>query len=199
MAMITALDISLSFNGTLLFNNLSFDIAKGENVCFSGPSGKGKSTLLKMLQGYVLPDSGTLSIAGKELNAGNIKQIRPLMAYIPQNVNLPVNNGTELFKLTCGINPDKKVDHFIEQLGMPAEMLGRSFDEMSGGQKQRVVIAICLSLQRRIIIMDEPTSSLDDESVGRLVQVVKSLENTTFISASHNYKWIRSAGKVIAL
>lgn len=152
-----------------------------------------------MLQGYVLPDSGTLRIAGKEVNAGNIKHIRPLMAYIPQNVNLPVDNGIELLKLTCGRSTDEKVDHYLDQLGMPAEMFGKSFDEMSGGQKQRIVIAICLSLGRSIILMDEPTSSLDDESVGRLVHVVRNLENTTVVSASHNHKWIRSAGRIIAL
>ncbi|TVR68502.1 MAG: ATP-binding cassette domain-containing protein [Marinilabiliales bacterium] len=197
--MIKALDISLSFNGTPVFSKLSFNIDQGDNVCFSGPSGTGKSTLLMMLQGYVLPASGTIRIAGKKLDAVNIRQIRQKMSYVPQNINLPVGNGKELLKLMGRENNALLTGGFIEKLGMPANMLYRDFDEMSGGQKQRIVIAICLSLERDIVLLDEPTSSLDDESVGRLVRVVGNLENTTVVSASHNHMWMQSAAKVIAL
>ncbi len=197
--MIEALDISLSFNGKPVFSKLSFNIEQGDNVCFSGPSGKGKSTLLKMLQGYVLPDGGALRIAGKELNPVNVRHIRQMMAYIPQNINLPVTNGRELLKMTGVEMNGGLAGDYIEELGMTASMLDRDFAEMSGGQMQRIVVAICLSLDRDIILLDEPTSSLDDESTGRLLSVLNNLENKTVVSASHNHKWLQSAGKVIAL
>ncbi len=192
-------NISLLFNGISVFKNLSFRIGAGENVCFSGPSGTGKSTLLRMLQGYVLPASGTIRIAGKELDAFNIRQIRQMMAYVPQNIHLPVGNGKELLKLTGRENNAMLTGEFIEKLGMTAGMLYRDFDEMSGGQKQRIVIAVCLSLQKEIILLDEPTSSLDDESTDRMIDVLENLEGKTLVSASHNHRWIRSAGKVISL
>ena len=197
--MIEALDISLSFNGKPVFSKLSFNIEQGDNVCFSRPSGKGKSTLLKMLQGYVLPAGGALRIAGKELNPVNVRHIRQMMAYIPQNINLPVTNGRELLKMTGVEMNGGLAGDYIEELGMTASMLDRDFAEMSGGQMQRIVVAICLSLDRDIILLDEPTSSLDDESTGRLLSVLNNLENKTVVSASHNHKWLQSAGKVIAL
>ncbi len=121
------------------------------------------------------------------------------MAYSPQNINLPVYTGMELLKLTGIGHPTGEVRHIIQQLGMIPDMLERSFDELSGGQKQRIVIAICLSLGRKIILLDEPTASLDDESVNRLISVIKNMKNTTVVSASHNHEWMRKADKVIML
>jgi putative ABC transport system ATP-binding protein len=192
-------DISLSFNGTAVFNNLSFHIETDENACISGPSGKGKSSLLKILQGYILPDTGVIEVNGKKLDSKNIRHIRSMMAYIPQNINPPAGNGRELAKLTGYGGSMNNVYRFIEQLGLPHEMLDQSFDEISGGQKQRIVTAVCLSLGKSIILLDEPTSSLDDVSITNMMEVIQNLRNSTIISASHNIKWIRSAGKIIRL
>lgn len=197
--MISGKNISLSFGNTFIFNDLTFSIDEGENACFSGPSGKGKSSLLKILQGYIIPDSGLVEVDGMELNIENVRKIRSKMAYIPQNINLPVDNGKELLKLLNDGSYEKPVGHFIEQLGMPADMLTRRFDEMSGGQKQRVVIAVGLSLDREINLLDEPTSSLDDDSIDKLIRVVQNLKNRTIVSASHNHKWINFVDKKINL
>lgn len=197
--MISGKNISLSFNSTFIFKDLTFSIHGGENACFSGPSGKGKSSLLKIIQGYIIPDTGQVEIDGMDLNIENVRKIRSKMAYIPQNINLPVDNGKELLKLINDRNAEKTVDSFIEELGMPADMLTRRFDEMSGGQKQRVVIAVCLSLDREIILLDEPTSSLDDESIDKVIRVIQNLKNRTIVSASHNQKWIRFVDKKINL
>ncbi len=197
--MISGKNISLSFNSTFIFRDLTFSIRGGENACFSGPSGKGKSSLLKIIQGYIIPDTGQVEIDGMDLNIENVRKIRSKMAYIPQNINLPVDNGKDLLKLINDRNAEKTVDFFIEELGMPADMLTRRFDEMSGGQKQRVVIAVCLSLDREIILLDEPTSSLDDESIDKVIRVMQNLKNRTIVSASHNHKWIRFVDKKINL
>jgi polar amino acid transport system ATP-binding protein/putative ABC transport system ATP-binding protein len=197
--MIELRNIFLSFQETTVFNDFSFSVEKGENVCISGPSGKGKSSVLKMIQGYLLPDRGEIMVGGLVLNKPNIKSIRSQVAYVPQNIHLPVATGKELLALIGNERKESLAVSFLEQLGLPSTMIERPFDEMSGGQKQRIVIAVCLSLEREILLLDEPTAFLDDESILKLIDVVNCLEDTTVVSASHNKKWSNAAGEVIYL
>ena len=197
--MININQITLSFQDKTILDNFSAQIRRGEHVCFSGPSGRGKSSLLKIIQAYLIPAKGEISIDGLTLNRLQVKNIRNKMAYVPQNIHLPVKNGTELLEMLAISQLSEKAEIFCEKLGLPREMLSRSFDEMSGGQKQRIVIAVCLSLEREILLLDEPTASLDDEAIDALIECIKGLENTTVVSASHNSKWLNAAGRVISI
>ncbi|MDD3488587.1 MAG: ABC transporter ATP-binding protein [Paludibacter sp.] len=197
--MININQITLSFQDKTILDNFSAQIRRGEHVCFSGPSGRGKSSLLKIIQAYLIPAKGEISIDGLTLNRLQVKNIRNKMAYVPQNIHLPVKNGTELLEMLAKSQLSEKAEVFCEKLGLPREMLSRSFDEMSGGQKQRIVIAVCLSLEREILLLDEPTASLDDEAIETLIECIKGLENTTVVSASHNSKWLNAAGRVISI
>jgi polar amino acid transport system ATP-binding protein/putative ABC transport system ATP-binding protein len=197
--MIECKHISLSFSDKALFRDLNFQINAGENVCLSGGSGKGKTTLLKILQGYVIPDDGHVRIASDIINPSTIKQIRDSIIWIPQNINLPVNNGLELIKL---MNIRSNTDHILylsKELGLEEDMIFKDFNIISGGQKQRMIISICLSLEKKIILMDEPTSSLDKKSISRLIKVIQSLKDKTIVSASHNQQWISSTDRTIII
>lgn len=197
--MININQITLSFQDKTILDNFSAQIRRGEHVCFSGSSGRGKSSLLKIIQAYLIPAKGEISIDGLTLNRLQVKNIRNKMAYVPQNIHLPVKNGTEILEMLAKSQLSEKAEIFCEKLGLPREMLSRSFDEMSGGQKQRIVIAVCLSLEREILLLDEPTASLDDEAIDALIECIKGLENTTVVSASHNTKWLNAAGRVISI
>lgn len=199
IVMIEINELQLTFPTGLIFSNLSFTITAGTHTCISGPSGSGKSSILKILQGYLEPDSGTIRIDGLELNKKNIREIRSRMAYVPQNIHLPVSNGEELIRmLACPIDRNATLSMLVK-LGLADDMLERAFDEMSGGQKQRVVIAICLSLGRKIILLDEPTASLDDDAIGKLIDVIRQLKEVTVISASHNPEWKEAADYNLSL
>ncbi|MEN8230733.1 MAG: ABC transporter ATP-binding protein [Bacteroidota bacterium] len=197
--MIRCENIGLSFAGKPVFDNLDFSIEKGENVCLSAPSGKGKSTLLKMLAGYVIPDRGQVVIDDKVLDTTTIRQIRDSMIWIPQNINLPVENGVELMKLLHLPAHLQSVNGFLQKLGLEQDMIRMDFSKISGGEKQRIVISICLSFEKEIILIDEPTSSLDDDSIELLINTIQSLDRRTIVSASHHQKWVESADKVITL
>ena len=197
--MIQCQNIELTFSGKKIFDKLNLFIEKGENVCLSGPSGKGKSTLLKILQGYIIPDKGQISINDTALTTSTINKIRQSMIWIPQNINLPVNNGMELLSLMHMQFSIKAVNGFTQQLGLDEDIISKDFREISGGQKQRIVISICLSLNKKIILMDEPTSSLDDDSIHLLVRTIKSLNDKTIVSASHNQLWATNVDKKINL
>lgn len=192
-------NIELSFQDKEIFSGFNLNVNKGESVCLYGPSGKGKSTLLKMLQGYIHPDSGAIFVNGYQSNSENIQIIRDHISWIPQNINLPVDNASALLHLLEANNNKNKAVEYIEMLGLEAEFINKSFTKVSGGQKQRIVIAVCLSLNKDILLLDEPTSSLDEQAIDCLVKTIKSLNGKTIISASHNKSWLSSNDHVVNL
>ncbi|WP_346858061.1 ABC transporter ATP-binding protein [uncultured Draconibacterium sp.] len=192
-------NISLSFSEKIIFENLSITINQGENICLSGPSGSGKSTLLNLLQGYILPDKGIISVNDTVLNDSTIKEIRKQIISIPQNINLPVKNGMELVELLEISHLLSGINEYMQKLDLEQDILSKDFTKISGGQKQRLLISICLSQPKDIILMDEPTSSLDDKSIELLIHAVGELKGKTIISASHNQLWAQSTDKTIEL
>lgn len=197
--MIEIQNISVKFEGKQVFENFSVDIADGQHVCFSGTSGRGKSTILKLIQAYVVPDIGKVIINGLELIPTNLSKVRASIAYIPQNVNLPVDNCNELVKMLDMSKKMDKVNELLNALDLDNEYYFRKFDQMSGGEKQRVVIAVCFALERKIILMDEPTASLDTDSAKKVLQLMKNMSDKTYVSASHNTFWIENADKIVEL
>jgi polar amino acid transport system ATP-binding protein/putative ABC transport system ATP-binding protein len=192
-------NISLSFSEKIIFEKLSITIKQGENICLSGPSGRGKSTLLNLLQGYIFPDRGKITVNETELNASTIKEIRKQIISIPQNINLPVKNGMELVELMEIRQNLPEINKYIQKLDLEEDILTKDFAKISGGQKQRLLISICLSQPKNIILMDEPTSSLDDKSIKLLINAVHELKGRTIVSASHNRLWAQSTDKIIEL
>ncbi len=191
--------INLSFDNKIILNNFSTTINKNEITCICGESGKGKTCLLKLLQGYIIPNSGKILFNNKVLTPASIYDIRKLTAWVPQNINLPINKSTELPNI---IDATYCIDSFYKyawELGISKDIMDADFSVISGGQRQRIIIAFCLALNKEIIIMDEPTAALDDHSIQVLIKIIKSLENKTIISASHNLEWQKNADKLIKL
>ncbi len=197
--MIEFKNVSIHFAEKQLINDLSFFLKKGEHLCLSGGSGAGKSTLLKLLQGYVLPSKGEVFVDNLLITPENIQKIRSAMVYIPQNVNLPVRDGRELADLLYASEKLPQTQSYMEKLGLSAGQISQSFDLISGGEKQRLVVSICLALNKNIILLDEPTSSLDQDSIKKLMGILEEKKETTIVSSSHNQNWIASADKRINL
>ncbi|WP_297092502.1 ABC transporter ATP-binding protein [uncultured Draconibacterium sp.] len=197
--MIRCENIHLSYKNKLILSDFNLEVKKGENVCLSGASGKGKSSLLNMLQGYVIPQKGKVFIDGELVSATTVKNIRKKIIYVPQNIHLPVKNGNALIELLSTKSELSKTYHLLKQLGLSKDFLNQDFLKISGGQKQRIIIAICLSLPKEILLMDEPTASLDDKAINLLIKTIYELKNKTIVSASHNQHWAASCNRTIKL
>ncbi len=178
---------------------MNLHVNKAEHLCLCSASGKGKSTLLKLIQGYVIPQSGELIIDNLHLDKSNIKQIRNKIVWIPQNINFPVSTGLELIKMMEMEKATMQIHQYIEQLELKSSILAQNFTEISGGQKQRIVISICLSLNRPIILLDEPTASLDPKNTKNLANIIASFKEKTIISASHDIYWQKTADRLLDL
>lgn len=186
--MISVENISKNFGDNLLFKNFSFEINKGEKVCLVADSGKGKSTLIKILLGLENIDSGKILIYNKELNTNNISEIRKQIAWLPQDLGINIEKAEELIEL---FEIDKNIFlTYLSKLDIKENLLMQNFQSLSGGQKQRVLLASCLSLEKPILFLDEPTSALDKTSIQLLINTIMLKKNLTVVSSSHNKDWM---------
>ena len=193
-------NVSLSFDELVICKDLGFELNQGDSLCLSGPSGKGKSSLLKLILGIIKPTSGNIYIDGLELNPDHINEIRNKIIWLPQNIHLPVNSGKELIELLdLNKHQDQLYHSYLDKLGVPVNGKERFFNQVSGGQKQRIVLAACLSLDKPILLLDEPVSALDDQSIDLFIDVINSLGDKTIVSTSHNMKWLKHCSRVIEL
>ena len=192
--------ITLSYANRQIFENFSLEIASGENLCFAGQSGRGKTTLIKMIPGLVSPDSGEIFVDNLKLIPQNLNKIRKFIAWIPQNINLPVTSASELIQLLNISDKKNQIAENLDSLGLNESYFEKQFSDISGGEKQRIVIAVTLAKNKPILLIDEPTSALDKKSIELLAQLILNQgKNITVISASHNQQWLKFVERVIEI
>lgn len=195
-------NISKSFDGKTILDNVSFDLAKGEIKVLIGPSGGGKSTLLQNINCLVVPDAGTISLENEKIDYSNKKdlyRLRQQVGMIFQDFNL-FDHLTALDNITVALRKVKKITKKeaekrarieLEQVGLgDKEELYPA--QLSGGQKQRVAIARALAMDPKVLMLDEPTSALDPELIGEVITVIKALavKGMTMVMATHQISLI---------
>ncbi|MEI8203830.1 MAG: ABC transporter ATP-binding protein [Bacteroidota bacterium] len=204
--LLSAEHLYLQFGEERVFSDISFSIHRFDKTVIVGPSGSGKTSLLNIFLGFTFPTRGKLFWKGELLNAGNIHDLRKHVAWLPQEISLTVETVKEFvlypfqFKLNKALLPKSSVilDTF-NLLGLEESILYKKLNEISGGQKQRVAIAICLLLNKTIILLDEPTSALDAESKLFVAKAMLDNIQLTLVTISHDDFWIERCSKQIIL
>lgn len=191
-------NLSFSYNeNKQILKNISLKINKGEVLGVLGINGAGKTTFIKCINRIIEPDSGDIFIDGKSINSMTQKEIAKLIAYVPQynnnffdiNVLNTVMMGRILYANQNFSENDRKIVYDLLKK-MDLEVFAfRSIREMSGGERQRVFIARALAQQPKIIILDEPTSSLDLHNQLFILNMIDELakkEELTIIMIIHD-------------
>lgn len=147
-----------------VLKSIDINLDKGQITGLMGPNGSGKSTLLKSILGLVIPDSGKIYVKDEDIK--NKFDYRKYIGYMPQIANYPENlKVKELFKIVKDIRTDvKEYDVELFENFKLGEIENKNFGQLSGGYKQRVTAAIAFLFRPDILILDEPTSSLDPVS-----------------------------------
>lgn len=198
--------VSFVFDGRIVVNSFDQEINGGEHVAFVGESGAGKSTKLNSIVGLTVPTSGTVSVAGLQVNPANIHAIRAKTAWIPQELNLPFDSVEELLKHPYELKVNKhlkferdKATLLMEKVGLDESVYTKRLDLVSGGEKQRLVLVSALLLNKRILLLDEPTSALDHASRDKLIGFLKSLVGTTIVAITHDSGFSVKMDRVVNL
>jgi ABC-type multidrug transport system fused ATPase/permease subunit len=193
-----------------VLHNISFKANKGETVALVGPSGSGKSTIASLVLRFYDPQTGSITVEGKNVNDYDLTALRENMAIVPQDVLL--FGGSIMENIAYGkpsasmaeiVEAARKANalEFIESFPQKFEtIVGDRGIQLSGGQRQRIAIARAVLKDPSILILDEATSSLDSESE-RLVQEAldKLMVGRTSIVIAHRLSTIRKADKIIVI
>src|SRR5262245_15616898 len=202
------------FPGVLALDGVSLRLAAGEVLAVVGENGAGKSTLMKILGGIYPPDDGEVRLNGHPVRfAGVTDAMAAGISLIHQELNLAENLsvaanvflGRERLAGRLWLKDGTMAaesGRFLGRVGLPADLVGTPVARLAPGQKQLVEIARALSLQARVIIMDEPTSSLTQAETERLYQVIADLRvaGVSIIYISHRLAEVkRCADRVTVL
>ncbi|MFA6832401.1 MAG: ATP-binding cassette domain-containing protein, partial [Bacteroidaceae bacterium] len=182
-------------------------IEAGSFVCITGESGCGKSTLLRLMNGLLIPQKGKISVCDKILSPDNLLATRRMMGYILQDGSLfphltVYQNMTFCMNLQQ-VSAEKckaRIDELLPLLNLSPDLLPKFPNELSGGQRQRVGIIRGIAHKPKIVLMDEPFSSLDPETRESLQDLVKNIHqktSTTFVMITHSLSEAEKLGSMI--
>lgn len=207
MTMLELKNIHKAYDDTEVLKGISFSMNQGETKVIIGPSGTGKSTLLRCINQLSPPDQGEIWLDGEEITdrSKNINKIRQEIGFVFQGFNL-FNHLTALKNVSLGlekvkgIKEEKATEKAMKELGRVGlkEQSNQYPAELSGGQKQRVGIARALAMEPKIMLFDEPTSALDPELIGEVLEVMKNLAHEiTMLVVTHEMGFAASVSNEI--
>ena len=197
-------DIHLQYGDNTVLNGVSFDVQKGQVIVIIGPSGGGKSSLLRCINLLQRPQSGTIELDGQDVTTyRNVNELRTRIGMVFQSYHLfpHLTVMQNLLLAPVHVSGRKKAEcrplaeELLERVGLrnKADVYPST---LSGGQQQRVAIARALMMQPEIMLFDEVTSALDPELVGDVLQVMKDLAESgmTMIVVTHEMSYARDVG-----
>ncbi|MDR9393367.1 MAG: amino acid ABC transporter ATP-binding protein [Roseovarius sp.] len=199
-------DIHKAYGKAEILKGVSLTLERGETKVIMGPSGTGKSTLLRCINRLSPPTAGEVRLDGTRVEDRNINEMRQKIAFVFQDFNLflhlsaldNVAIGPKRLKGLRGADARDLAMEELRRVGMEAHAASYPA-QLSGGQQQRVSIARALAMKPEVILFDEPTSALDPELTGEVVAVMQQLasDGITMLVVSHEIGFARRAADAI--
>lgn len=189
-------NLSFAYGKKQVLNNINYTFETGKIYAIVGKSGAGKTTLLSVISGLAEPDKGTIYVGGEPLNKMDKYEYRSKnIGVIFQSFNLltkltAVENVEHSMEISGGKQSGSKEHAYalLEQVGLDKDEADRRILKLSGGQQQRVAIARALSYNPDIILADEPTGNLDEETQREIIDILEGLakEGKCVIIVTHS-------------
>ena len=184
------------YGDSLALHSLTLNINQGEFLSVVGSSGGGKTTLLKLINGLLLPSSGRVLVIGQDTAKVNLIQLRRQIGYVIQGAALfPHMTVADNISYVPGLSGEKlsqaRLEELMKLVDLQAELLHRYPMSLSGGQQQRVGIARALASKPQIMLMDEPFGAVDEITRTILQDSIQNLHeqlNTTIVFVTHNIR-----------
>lgn len=183
-------NVSFGYGSSKILEHIRLELFSGDYLAIIGPNGGGKTTLLKLLLGFIEPATGSIDILGKPP-----KLSRHKIGYLPQYINFNMDMPISVFDIVLQgrltrqklfyTKNDKEIAAKNLELMQVTHLKDRKIKDLSGGQRQRVLLARALTKEPNILILDEPTASIDPEGQAEIYELLKTLPLTKII-VSHD-------------
>jgi cobalt/nickel transport system ATP-binding protein len=208
-------DVAFDYDGIGALRGLSLDIAQGERLALLGANGSGKSTLLRLLDALSFPSGGSITFDGKPLTSDRLQDdkfalpFRRRVALVFQNPDVQLFNPTVFDEVAFGplqLQWPKeqllsRVNETMEWMGI-AHLRDRSPYRLSGGEKKRVALASVVVLDPDVLLLDEPTATLDPRSQSQVIDLIQEWKGSekTVITATHQLEIVEDiADRIVVL
>lgn len=183
-------NLSFRYNSHPVLQDIRCEARPDEIVAILGPNGAGKTTLLRCMNAMLRPKTGTVMLGEQDILSSSRREIAQSIAHVPQHIEPPRVTAFDAILLGrrpwIGMNVCRddilKVQAIIEQLNLSGLAL-RHVDAMSGGELQKIVIARALVQEPRVLLLDEPTSSLDLKNQHEIMRFIRSVVHTHHLTA----------------
>lgn len=177
-------NVTCGYKDATVLSNVSFSIGAGEALCLLGPNGVGKTTLFRSMLGFLKPFGGRITLDGEDISAWSSRTLAKKIGYVPQNHTPPfaypvvdVVTMGRLSRISPIASPSShdtdKAYECLERLGI-GHLADKLYTQVSGGERQMVLIARALAQEPEVLVMDEPTASLD---YGNQVKVLRQISH----------------------
>lgn len=206
MSIISLTDISYQVEQRQILNKVNLEVQAGDFLTLTGPSGGGKSTLLKIIASLISPSEGEIIFEGQNQRDYEITTYRQLVSYCFQQPSLfgqtVADNLQFPFVIRNEASSQVQIEQALTKVNLPTSYLNKNITELSGGEKQRVALLRNTMFLPKILLLDEVTVGLDARSIEIVHQFIKQLwqeAGLTIIQITHNQAELSQAAKVLWL
>lgn len=206
MSIISLTDISYQVEQRQILNKVNLEVQAGDFLTLTGPSGGGKSTLLKIIASLISPSDGEIIFQGQNQRDYEITTYRQLVSYCFQQPSLfgqtVADNLQFPFVIRNEASSQVQIEQALTKVNLPTSYLNKNITELSGGEKQRVALLRNTMFLPKILLLDEVTVGLDARSIEIVHQFIKQLwqeAGLTIIQITHNQAELSQAAKVLWL
>lgn len=187
----------------MILNDFNWTVAEGDQVRIKGRSGTGKTTLFRVILGFVRPDGGEILYKGTSLSKSNIWEVRKSIGYVSQDLSLSEGTVDDFLNDVLNYKANKplkvtraNINKLFSEFSFRDEVYKEQISNLSGGERQRLAIIAALMIDRPVYLLDEITSALDDELKRTVVEHFMRLKKTLLV-ISHDDVWDGQATKVL--